>query len=668
MRATLPGKKRGLVASLLLSAVLVACGGGDDEQTEPTPGTTVVQTVDPARSHTVGTLAENGWQVQAPAGVFGAEPGVLKVRTPGSDERAALQVPAGAQVLALSKDDKEGVRLSEPVQITVPIPAEFKDAQPWELVYGYHINGEWEYWPLKSVNMEAGTAVIEVQHFSWLWGAAKPDRQTLVRTHAQTVITERMKVEQQRQALRSKIGPSFEKTLADLGIQDRDVMNNLILSAISVMESQYLGDEYALTANQALSPLESISTFALSDQEGRNQKALEVLAKSLNWAIQRGLPRDWTGNVIGSLGSLNKAARALKEGDVKGAEQSIYDVLKGGTTAMMPLVGLVYMVGEAGMDLAHNAVDAFAAAELEKAYQVYAGNREGYGYYEAGSGDIDKLLEQMAGGGRELERRMLARYCEKQAINCDQLGQRARDIVLEKGRASLKAYFEGRKAAESRRAEIEAEELAFADAVAADGLLLSSAFYNGFFKDDTKTYDVENRLQRIYNVRQSLQSIFDGPEALRMDAVDMTIAIRFWLRHVEENDREGFYEWARKQGYMATQLEPETPVEPPPVYIYDGHYKGTSIETAEIDDEWCIHNDGELSTHSIDFFVVNDMVYIFNYNPSYSKPDGKVLGNVMEASIDGGYQKYKGTINGDILSGNWSASCTKGTFRAVKQK
>lgn len=267
-----PIKKRQL--ALLLSAVLLSgCGGGDDSAgTMPPPAIAISAPLAPDKAYRVGDF-DKGWLMRIPAGSMGEQPVTLNMRTATADENLTLNVPADAQVLSLTANGQDNVRLKKLIEIDVGIPPKLAGAQPWELYYGYRTAKGWEYWPFKDVDLAASKAVIEVQHFSWFWGPTQPSKEERLKVYGRTMAAEYTKQELARQALLNKLGPDLDQTLASLGIKDRAVSKDLALNLIGYLESAHLSDEYALTANAALSPLESISTIASGDDEQRKQKA-----------------------------------------------------------------------------------------------------------------------------------------------------------------------------------------------------------------------------------------------------------------------------------------------------------------------------------------------------------------------------------------------------------
>lgn len=560
-----PIKKRQLTV-LLCAALLSGCGGGGGDKsagTVPPPVIALSTPVAPDQAYRVGEL-DKGWLLRIPAGSMGEQPVTLGLRTATVDENLTLNVPADAQVLSLTANGQDNVRLKKPIEIDVGIPPKLAGAPPWELYYGYRTAKGWEYWPFKNVDLAARKAVIEVQHFSWFWGPTQPSKEERLKVYGRTMAAEYTKQEMARQALLEKLGPDLDQALASLGIKDRAVAKDLGLNLISYLESAHLSDDYALTANAALSPLESISTIAAGDDEQRKQKSLEVLAKALHWALAKGGPDKWQASGIGALGSLGTAAGAIAGGDREAAGQAVYSVLKGLVTTGAPGSGLVFALGEAAVGAAQNAVDAFTASELEKAYQIYAGTSSGKGYYEAGSGNIEALLAELGGGGRQQELRIIENYCSKRMISPCDLSARERQYAFDQGRASLKAYFEQRKKNEDVYKTFENEENKFLTELEKDQFLLVDGYYRDYFKDRSTGFDLEERLQRIYRVRDALRKMFDGANAASMSHRDMLIAIRLWMSHTVDKKLPDFYAWAIERGYISKSLKPDVVTPPPP--------------------------------------------------------------------------------------------------------
>lgn len=553
--------KRFKPATLLMCAVLLSGCGGSDETSPASPPSqppssamSINVTLDPDKAYDVGDI-QNGWLMRVPKGALGDQPTTLEMRTATEAELTTLGVPLDSRVLSLSANGQHNVRLQELVEIAAPIPPKLKQASPWELMYGYHTANGWEYWPFKEVDMAAGVAVIEAQHFSWFLQPVQPSTTERLTVYSRTMAAEYTQKELARQALVQKLGPDLDKTLAGLGITDRAVIKNLSTNMIAYLESAHI--DYALTANAALSPLDSIARIATGNEDERKEKSLEIIAKALHWSLAKGGPGKWQASGIGALGSLGTAVGALAGGDSEAAGNATYSVLKGLLSTAAPGTGLVFMVGEAAVGSVLNAVDAFTASELEKAYQVYAGHSSGKGYYEAGSGNIEALLAEMAGGGRQQETRILDNYCAKRMISPCELDLREREYALDKGRESLKAYFVQRKANEEIYKTFELQEKEFVAELEKDAYLLNDSSFNKYFGDGDGglAFDIEDRLQRIYRVRDALREIFDGPNAAKMTHRDMVLAIRFWMTNKVNKTVPKFYEWAIEQGYTSSSFK-----------------------------------------------------------------------------------------------------------------
>ena len=124
-----PIKKRQL--ALLLSAVLLSgCGGGDDSAgTMPPPAIAISAPLAPDKAYRVGDL-DKGWLMRIPAGSMGEQPVTLNMRTATADENLTLNVPADAQVLSLTANGQDNVRLKKLIEIDVGIPPSSQAPSP----------------------------------------------------------------------------------------------------------------------------------------------------------------------------------------------------------------------------------------------------------------------------------------------------------------------------------------------------------------------------------------------------------------------------------------------------------------------------------------------------------------------------------------------------------
>jgi hypothetical protein len=675
--------KRFKPATLLMCAVLLSGCGGSDETSPalppsqpPSSAMSISVTLEPDKAYDVGDI-QNGWLMRVPKGALGDQPTTLEMRTATDAELTALGVPLDSRILSLSANGQHNVRLQELVEIAAQIPPKLKQASPWELMYGYHTANGWEYWPFKEVDMAAGVAVIEAQHFSWFLQPVQPSTAERLTVYSRTMAAEYTQKELARQALAQKLGPDLDKTLAGLGITDRAVVKNLSTNMLAYLESAHI--DYTLTANAALSPLDSIARIATGNEDERKEKSLEIIAKALHWSLAKGGPGKWQASGIGALGSLGTAVGALAGGDSEAAGNATYSVLKGLLSTAAPGTGLVFMVGEAAVGSVQNAVDAFTASELEKAYQVYAGHSSGKGYYETGSGNIEALLAEMAGGGRQQEIRILDNYCAKRIISPCELDQREREYALDKGRESLKAYFVQRKANEEIYKTFELQEKEFVAELEKDQYLLVDGFYKAYFGDDELTFDIEGRLQRIYRVRDALREIFDGPNAAKMTHRDMVLAIRFWMTNKVNKTVPKFYEWAIEQGYTSSSFKPDVvlptpppaPVPPVPVIKVDGDYKAYLTATAGIKTTAILCDNGIEKEMLLTLSNGNLSGSVTSWPAAYSNNvRGVVTGNTFSGAFTRNDVTIAGSIGPRTLSryigeGTWEdreAKCS-GTFR-----
>ena len=663
-------------ALLLCVALLAGCGGsGGDPSPAPLPGQppssslSISVTLDPDKTYDVGDI-QDGWLMRVPQGALGDQPTKLDMRTANADELAALGMPADERVLSLSANDQHNVRLLAPVSIAVQIPNAHADAAPWELMYGYRTATGWEYWPFKDVDMASRVAVIEAQHFTSFWGSAKPSQAERLAVYSRTMAAQYTQKELARLALVQQLGPDLDKTMANLGIKDHEVAKNLALNMISYFESTHF--EYELSTNAALSPMDSIARIAAGNEDERREKSLEVIAKAMHWALAKGGPNKWVASGIGSLGSLGTAAGALASGDSEAAGEATYAVLKGLLSTAAPGTGLVFMVGEAAVGSVQNAVDAFTASELEKAYQIYAGQSTGKGYFEAGSGNIEALLAELAGGARQQEVGIIKNYCAKRMINPCELSAREHEYALDKGRASLKAYFEQRMKNEDIYKVFEQQEKDFVAELEKDQYLLKDGFYKDYFKDGNLQFDIEDRLQRIYRVRDALRDLFDGPNAAKMTQRDMVLAVRSWMTHTVNKTRPQFYSWAIDMGYTSSSFKP-TAVTPPPVLPSDpidpkGDYLAYLVVTSGINtlSSTPIHcNPDYQKLFSFTLETASIQGQIQYWHKSLSEVDSRVLGVVERGVVAGlnfsgtdrfGDASYKGVITqGKTLTANQKA-------------
>jgi len=73
-------------------------------------------------------------------------------------------------------EGKENIRLGEPVLVTKQIPKDLlKDLAAEELFFAVYYDGKWEYFSPDNIDLDKGTATVEVYHFSF-WASVNLPR------------------------------------------------------------------------------------------------------------------------------------------------------------------------------------------------------------------------------------------------------------------------------------------------------------------------------------------------------------------------------------------------------------------------------------------------------------------------------------------------------------
>lgn len=128
---------------------------------------------------TVGSLKETGWRLDIPANTF-EEDGKLNMRVLSETDSEAYKSAEFALYgtpVEIKLENRENVRLGGAVSVTLQIPKDLlKDLAAEDLFFAVYYDGEWEYFSPDNVNMEKGTATVELYHFSFLASVSPPRR------------------------------------------------------------------------------------------------------------------------------------------------------------------------------------------------------------------------------------------------------------------------------------------------------------------------------------------------------------------------------------------------------------------------------------------------------------------------------------------------------------
>lgn len=452
--------------------------------------------------------------------------------------------------VSLSANDQENVRLTEPIHVTLKLPEEVLEQLNNEtlgideLFFGYYYDGIWEpYFPTE-VDLVGGTATFEVYHFSKL-GFGKPSEAEQIEAYAETSATKEWMKDKRYSEYIEASKTEFDNMFKEMGIQSEDARNQLMVDVISFVDDSDLGyfDYMAQSLKMGTSGAGSNTEF--------ENKYKEFLGKAL-YEVVRKDPSKFSSkvNVVGNLAT---AAGALSGGDNRAALEAIANMINGA----FPVAQLATSTSKFVAASMEASIDYWTQAEIEKAYQVYKTGIGGkWGYEDGLQGDFDTIFTLMGGSDRQLDLKVVAKYCERRGMDPNALSDEQRQNIINQAKASLKANFDYRITADEEVAKVKAEEVSFWSEVKKAGLLNASSNMTYFgIEKGYGNYSIQERLDRLSKVKATVLGLMDDEVAATMDDATLVKVMSQWLYWSEKKDRDGFYKYMRDLGYIKEPLK-----------------------------------------------------------------------------------------------------------------
>ena len=450
----------------------------------------------------------------------------------------------------LTANDQDNVRLPESISVTVDLPSDLLDQLKSEtitldaLFFGYFYNGIWEPYFPTNVNLEAGTATFEVYHFSIL-GFGSPTEAEQLDRYAESMATKAWMKDEEYSAYAAATKDEFDNMFTEMGIKSKETRNQLIADVLSYVDESDIGylDFMAQSVKSGASGSDANLDF--------ENKYKEFLGKALYNVIQKD-PGKFSSkvNVIGNLAS---AAGALSGGDERAAMESIANIINGA----LPVAQLATSTAKFVTASMQASIDYWSQSELDKAYQVYKTGVGGkWGYEDGLQGDFETIFTLLGGSDRELDRKVIAKYCERRGMDPNTLSDDQRQNIINDAKASLKANFDQRIVSEDAISKYKSDELSFLNEVKKAGLLNASSYMTYFGIDKGYgNYSIEERLLRLEHVKSLVKGIMDDDIAANMDDATLVKVMSQWLYWSEKKDKESFYKYMRELGYIKEPLK-----------------------------------------------------------------------------------------------------------------
>lgn len=344
---------------------------------------------------TMGSLDNDKVQVAIPGQTFDKSTPITIVNPKEVPKVVGKEVtPLGAPI-EITAGDSAGIRLNEPVTITMQIDkAALKSQDPGQ-IYATYFNGEnWDYIRPEKVDLAAGTLTFTTYHFS-LFG------------YGEISVDERLKKWTQNEALSSwahgAVNTKFDEAAGKvidhiltekLGMNDEHLKTKVLGSLLKDGEwgdiRKNLQGVYGegTSVDQMTELTEKINLLA-------SKKIVEIVpAGKLSGALGA-ITEDFG---VGTVKAASQAAGALAAGNKLEAARILGEHLSDqfiATTAIKIAAAAV-----------QNEIDCWRNAEVEAAFQVYkngASSKVPWWGYNINKGDFEDLWVQMKGVSRQLE-------------------------------------------------------------------------------------------------------------------------------------------------------------------------------------------------------------------------------------------------------------------------
>ena len=166
---------------MVLFTLLTGCGSDPYKK-----GSLTEEEFQAGKQTTLGSLKKTGWELDIPGNTF-EDDEQISMRVLSENEAQIYQSNGftfyGTPV-EIKLGEKENVRLGEPVSITLQIPEDLlKDLAADELFFAVYYDSGWEYFCPDEVDLDKGTATVQVYHFSF-FGFGKLSEDEQIKTFA----------------------------------------------------------------------------------------------------------------------------------------------------------------------------------------------------------------------------------------------------------------------------------------------------------------------------------------------------------------------------------------------------------------------------------------------------------------------------------------------------
>ncbi len=410
---------------------------------------------------TAGSLSEDNYNIEIPAGTF-------------AENTNVIIKPSGKNKLSITAEGKDFARLEEPVKISIKLDGPVLDKDLDKYMGVYYFEGQKIYTVPDRDKLRQGILEYEVYHFSDHGGEKLSDADIAAGVAYREALIE-VSRDEQNKFVKDIVEEGFMSIVKELGVAEdkqKDFLKKFSKG------TQFIGLARALAEGNE-TEFTKEATGIILNTIGENPNA---------------------GYFVAAVGSASEVADCLERGDTTGAATAVAKAV----ASNIPIVKYTQFAAQ----ICRTTIDYYVSCETDAAYKLYCNLiKEGESGYSMKNGFGWQAVEkQMAAPLRQMKIDAMNNFATANNISVDEITADERDKIEAMVRNNLEAQFRGRyerqKEIEDRQKETEKMFEEFRKV----GLLERGDTTVGFGKND----DLEIRLNRLLNLRGSVESLMEG--------------------------------------------------------------------------------------------------------------------------------------------------------------
>ncbi|MBR5976409.1 MAG: zinc-ribbon domain-containing protein, partial [Clostridia bacterium] len=516
----------------------------------------------PCEDMNVGSLKDDGFTLFVEEGTFGENAKLSADPIDVSKQAKGLKV-IGTPV-DLSCDEYDGLFFGTTVKLTVPLPEGDKDPSNYVFVTIDEKTGETRYLYPDSFDSEAGTMELLVPHFS-PWFAAELTDEQKIENFLDNYCTKQAVNSGEKKQAASELEPYVRAKAEALGL-NKQATEDLIQSTVNYIGGQTTGKYKGAVETGT----KAITSIVRGVYDGDEEAAKSGLEDAVNGAIthcwddlklserlDKVLDTKTVGNASGkAISNVSNAkgigamAGYLAEGDTKGAMEELGNILQGiHPAAEFATKGTAYIASSANM-----AFTEWKSNQVEELYKIYrdgfeedvwgnevvAQNKQSFlTYLNCASG-----FTVAKGVNRFYNLDKIGEVCERYGWDFKtykEMPEKYRNEFEKRAEDSLIQYFELRIKQEKEAEKLKEQERINIETMLSSYGALTAGNYMDFFHEESKDdYDINNRLERLLNVRNFLTQYVDQKalnQSMKDGGFNWGDIINWWVGYADKNPK-----------------------------------------------------------------------------------------------------------------------------------